>query len=95
MNQDQVLSSMRWLATVACGYAVGRGWITADQTTYIIAAALALVPLVFSFLKHTDSAKLAAVEALPDVKEIVTKPTATDGVAAATADPSRPKVVPQ
>lgn len=40
-----------------------------------------------------DSLKLAVVEAMPDVQRIVVAKTATNGVAAAAADTSRPKVV--
>ena len=47
---------------------------------------------VWSQLTKTDSAKLAAVEALPDIAKIVVKPFATDGIAAAVDDPTRPKV---
>jgi len=91
INQDQVLSAVRWLVSVGGGYAVGRGWITTDQITYILGAAVAIVPLVFSFMVHTDTAKLKAVEAMPDIAKIVAVPNASNGVAAAVADPSRPK----
>jgi hypothetical protein len=40
-----------------------------------------------------DGAKIAAVEAIPQVQKIVVDRTATDGVADAASDPSRPKVV--
>jgi hypothetical protein len=40
-----------------------------------------------------DSAKIAAVEAIPDVSSISVKASATDGVADALNDPTRPKVV--
>ena len=40
-----------------------------------------------------DGAKLRMVEAMPDVKSIVAKPAASDGVAAAVKDSNRPKVV--
>jgi hypothetical protein len=41
----------------------------------------------------SDSLKLRMVEAMPDIRSIVAKPTASDGVAAAVKDSSRPKVV--
>jgi hypothetical protein len=41
----------------------------------------------------SDGTKIAAVEALPDVAKIVVKPTASDGVADAAFDRTRPKVV--
>jgi hypothetical protein len=48
---------------------------------------------IWSQLTKSDDAKLAAVEALPGVQHIVTNVSAGDGVAAAAADPTRPKVV--
>jgi hypothetical protein len=47
---------------------------------------------VWSQLTKTDTAKLAAVAALPDVTKIIVKTTSTDGVAAAAADPAQPKI---
>lgn len=93
MNQDQVLSAVRWLLTGVGGYAVGRGWITTDQLTYIGGAAVAIVPLVWSFFVHTDGAKIAAVTAMPEVKQVVVTPAAPDTAAAqAAASISEPKV---
>lgn len=48
---------------------------------------------VWSQLTKTDAAKIAAAAALPDVAQITVKSTATDGVAAAAADPTQTKVV--
>ena len=48
-----------------------------------------------AFTGIPNSAKIAAVEAIPDVTKIEVKATATDGVADAANDPSRPKVVTQ
>jgi len=65
MNQDQVLGIFRTLIGIGSGYAVGNGWLTGEQVTLIGGAAGAIVPLVWSFFAHTDSAKLAAAAALP------------------------------
>lgn len=62
----------------------------AQQALGVIVAGVAVA--VWSQLTKTDNAKLAAVEALPGVASITVKASATDGVAAAAADPSRPKV---
>jgi hypothetical protein len=62
------------------------------QSALAVAASGAVVG-IWSQITKTDSAKIAAVEALPDVKNVVVEKTATDGVAAAAADPERPKVV--
>src|SRR5260221_5433631 len=58
-------------------------------------AAAGLVVGIWSYFTKTDSAKIAAVAALPDVAKIVVKPNATNGVASAAADPNQPKVVTQ
>jgi hypothetical protein len=92
-NQDQFMS---WLRTTLSGIGflvVQRGWATDATVTMVIGAVLSIAPFAWGYFAHTDSAKLAAVEAMPDVKEIVAKSTATDGVAAAVKDSSRPKVV--
>lgn len=93
MNQDQFLS---WLRTTLGGIgalAVQYGLTNSNTATWITGALVAIAPFVWGYFVHTDSAKLAAVEALPGVEKIVTAPNAADGVAAATADRSRPKVV--
>ncbi len=43
----------------------------------------------------SDNSKVRLVEALPDVKSIVMKPSAADGLAAAVLDQGRPKIVAQ
>lgn len=94
MNQDQFMSLIRTGLGVAAGFAIAHG--VSDQTWQLIAGIItAVAPLLWGYFAHTDSAKLAAVEALPDVKNIVVKSTATDGVAEAARDADRPKVIKQ
>ncbi|MDE2105528.1 MAG: hypothetical protein KGL39_50340 [Patescibacteria group bacterium] len=50
---------------------------------------------IWSQLIKTDTAKVAAAAALPDVAKIIVKPTASDGIADMAADPTKPKVVTQ
>lgn len=52
INQAQVLSVMRWILTSAGGYAVGRGWMAADQVDLILGVAAQLVPLIWSIYVH-------------------------------------------
>lgn len=59
----------------------------------VVAAAMAKVSPAEMVAALPDSAKLRAVEAMPDVKAIVPVTGATGAVAAAVADPSRPKVI--
>ncbi len=92
MNQDQALSYLRTIITAVGAYAMGRGWVKEDTLTLVTGLAGPLISIGWGWYAHTDTAKLKAVEALSDVKEIVVKKTAVDGVADAAADPLRPKV---
>ncbi len=92
MNPDQFMSLVRTGLGMAAGFAIAHG--VTNQTWELIAGIVtAVAPLLWGYFVHTDSAKLAAVEALPDVKKIVVGPSATDGVEAAVKDATRPKVV--
>jgi hypothetical protein len=102
MNLDQVLSLLRVLLSVGGpvgALLVARG-MSADQvtalSTSIITICGALPPViaaVWGAFAHTDSAKMSAVAALPGVAQIIVKTSATDGVAAAAADPTQTKIV--
>ena len=65
-NQAQVLSALRWVVTVGGGFATTKGYLSSDQVTLILGVISTLVPLIFSFTVHTDSAKIAAVANIPD-----------------------------
>ena len=59
-----------------------------------VAAAPVIVSGVWGLMRHTDSGNLAAVEAIPAVRQITVSPVAsTANLAAVVADPSRDKVV--
>ena len=94
MNQDQVLGIVRTLIGSLGGYAIGRGWLNGEQVTLISGIAVAVVPAVWSYYAHTDSAKIASVTAMKDVAKVVIAPTAPSdsAAAAAAADTSQPKV---
>ncbi len=92
MNQDQVLSGARSIVAILGGYAIGRGWITTDQLTLITGVVVAIIPLMLGIRANTNSAKMASVEAMPDVQKIVVYPSANGSVADAAHDPTRPKV---
>ena len=94
-NQDQVLSAVRTFIALACGLGIANGYITSDTATLITAFGLALVPLLWGVLVHTNNNKIAAAEALPNVQAIVVPVTASRDSAAskAASDSSRPKVV--
>jgi hypothetical protein len=91
-NTDQILSLVRAILVIVGTILTTKGIVgTADWTTYS-GAIITIVPIVWSMFVHTDSAKLAAVEAMPDVAKIIVTPNAVDGAGAAAADPDRPKV---
>jgi hypothetical protein len=52
MNQEQVLSAFRWLATSCGGYVVSKGWVSNDTLQLGIGAILAIVPFAFSMAVH-------------------------------------------
>jgi hypothetical protein len=93
MNQEQFLGVVRNLGALACGIAIGHGWITADQGTLIGGIVVALAPLVWTLLAHTNLAKLAAAAAVPEVKAIVVEPNGNTAVEAASRDPAQGKII--
>ena len=71
-------------------------WGMAVHTDTAKLASVAALPgpeKLAAFQGIPDGAKLASVEAMPQVQKIVVDRTATDGIADAANDPSRPKVV--
>lgn len=55
VSQAQVLSAVRWVISVAGGYALGHGWINNQQLVDVGAVAVALVPLVWSMFVHAPT----------------------------------------
>jgi hypothetical protein len=102
MNLDQVLSLLRVLLSVGGpvgALLVARGMSAEDVTvlsTSIITICGAVPPVVaavWGAFAHTNASKIASVTALPGVAAVVVKLSADDGVAAAAADPTQPKVL--
>lgn len=93
VNQDQALGAARGLISFGGGYAVGHGWITADQVTLFSGIAAAVIPLVWTYFAHTDAAKVKAA-AVPGV-EIVVQSNASDAVKEVADDPAQPTIVRQ
>lgn len=96
-NSDQLLSLLRTLLQIAGTAIVAHGTLGINGAMWeqISGGILMLAPIVWSMFAHTDSAKIAAVAAMPDVEKIVVQPKATDDVGAALADPAQTKVVSQ
>ena len=92
MNQDQLLGLLRNVISLGGGFALGRGYLTGEQVSLIGGIATSVVPVVWTYFSHTNSAKIAAVEAIPEVAKIVVN---GGGLTDITGDPARPKVVRQ
>ena len=99
LNQAQVMGILRAVVPAAIAFAVGKGWIpsadSAGITNSILTLAAALGAATWAATSRTDNANIKAVAANPDVAQIVIKPSAVDGTAAAAADPTLTKVVAQ
>lgn len=81
------------LLAVAIGKFPGLStYLDPSTQTALGVVAAGIVVGVWSQLTKTDSAKLAAVEAMPEVKKIQVSPIAAGALADAVADTSRPKV---
>ena len=93
MNSNVVMGILRALVPGLVAYAAGRGWISASSAGEIGAAIITLGAAAWSASTNTDAASVATVAAIPSIAKILVKPSATDGVAAAVADPAQPKVV--
>ena len=94
-NKEQMLSLLRTLLKIVGTVAIMHGTLGLNGAMweYISGVILTLAPVIWDMTSRTDSAALATVEAMPDVKKIVVSSISTDGVANAAADPLRPKVV--
>ena len=102
-SSDQIQSLIRGLLAAggpAGAWLLSRG-VSQDALgayTNLVVALLGAVPfitsIVWGLMRHTDSGNLAAVEAIPAVRQITVSPVAaTPNIAAVVADPERAKVV--
>ncbi len=95
VSSSQLLSLLSTVLKVLGTAVVAHGTLGINGAMWeqISGGILMLAPVVYDMFRHTDAAQLKAVEAMPDVKKIVVAANAGDGVGAALADPTRPKVV--
>ena len=52
MNQDQVLSLLRTILKVACGYFTAKGFINDSGAEVLVASVLGIVGVVWSAVTH-------------------------------------------
>ena len=92
---DMIYGILRAVIPPALTYVVAKGWIPEASGGDVMAALSAVGAAIWSVYLKTDSSKMAAVEAIPDVAKIVAKPSPdpNGAVAEAIDDPDRPKVV--
>ena len=93
MNQNQITGLARALVPALIAYVVGKGWLSQSSAADVSAAIIALLAAGWSVQTHTDSNAIKTVAAMPDVRAIVAQPNPQDGMAAAIADQTQPKVV--
>ena len=93
-NSDQLLSFLRTILKIAGALIVAHGTMGINGAMWeqLSGGIIMIAPVVWDMFVHTDAGKLAAVEAMPQVKKITVTADADNAVAAAAADPSRPKV---
>ena len=95
-NQTQVFGQLRIVIAALVGWAAGRHLIGDDTASLIVTVAPIAWPMVWSWLSSTHYRMIATVAGLRSegVRGIIISPDATDGVAAAAADPTLPTVAP-
>lgn len=93
MNQEQLLGIVRWLVATGCGYLIGKGLMTAEQATLIGGAAVSIVPLVWTYIAHTNKSLVASAQSVPAAQVVVSDPKlASEGVQVAPANAETVKV---
>lgn len=84
-----------WVKTTIAGiagWAIGHGYGDANLWALIGGVAMLLVPYAWGWVSGTKLAQVQKVAAMPEVASVVIKPSTGNGIAAAAADPSQPKI---
>jgi hypothetical protein len=77
MTLEQALSMVRWVLTTIGPLLIAHGYLNDTSWTAVSGAVISLVPLVWGIATHRQTALIAKVAAMPDVKKVV----ATDQIA--------------
>ena len=86
-NQEQVLSAVRWFFATIGPLLVTHGYVGESMLSLISGALISLVPLIWGFITHTQANDVAKVNAMTEVKGVITQPT-VEGKALAASIPS-------
>lgn len=98
MNQEQIIGMLRVIVPAACMWLATQGFSffgDAAVVAQVVSALIAVVAVVYSFLAHTNAAKLASAATVdPKVKVLVPDHVAENDekVAALVANPAVPNV---
>lgn len=93
-NIDQVTALIRAVLAIAGTVLTTNGTMSSSLWQQITGVVLMALPIIWSMFVHSDTGKLNAVAAMPEVEKIVVAPTnGTTGAGAAAADTAKPKVV--
>lgn len=85
MNQDQFLGALKIIVPSAVSYLVGKGYIPAGTAADVGTAIVTVLAASWSWWAHRDSARIAAVAAMPDIAKVVIAAGASSTSAAAQA----------
>lgn len=86
-NSEQIKGIIERIVTVVVTYAVAKNWIPVGISDQVIAVVIGLVTIFLGWKLNTQPSLVAATQSLPDVKAVVTQPTAA-GRELASAVPS-------
>ena len=80
MNQEQVLSFVRWVQATIGPLLIANGYVSASTLQMISGVVISLVPLAWSMFVHTQTNAVAVVASLASdpgspVKAVVVDPT--------------------
>lgn len=93
MSNEQIMALIRQILPVIGGIAVSFGWFSVGQVEgitntilQIAGPALIVISTIWALVSRTKTSMVAAVAALPEVKEIKVEPT-VEGTRLASATP--------
>jgi hypothetical protein len=84
MNWEQISSILRHILTFGGGFAVAKGWVSAETMTGIVGAIITIGGVVWGLFNKTSNAIVASAAALPEVQSIKLEPSAPSAMVSAT-----------
>lgn len=84
MNWEQISSILRHVLTFGGGFAVAKGWVSAETMTGIVGAIITIGGVVWGLFNKTSASIVASAAALPEVQSIKLEPSASSSLVQAT-----------